>query len=372
MNAKVSIVKCKDYEPGRVLEATRRAVDLIGGISSFIRPKSRVLVKPNLLMAIEPESAVDTHPEVVRAAIKILKDINCVIYVGDGPSAFGSEAENIDEVHRRSGMKKICEEEDVELVKFDKRRWRGKFPLSTWPDDCDYVLNLPKLKTHNFMLMTAAIKNLFGLVSGTFKTELHKKYFPPHEFARIVVDIYEKVNPALTIIDSVLTMEGDGPGSSGEPRNTGLILAGSDCVALDTVSALIMGLNPFDVLITKEASIRGLGVSDINSISIVGQRLDSVIGEPFKLPATSMVRKIPRPVIEIVKKFIRYYPHVKHDNCTRCLACVEACPSKVISLEKNRITIKYAKCIACFCCQEVCPSAAIKVRKSILAKMIGL
>jgi len=372
MNAQVSIVKCKDYEPARVLEATRKAVDLIGGMSSFIRPKSRVLVKPNLLMAIEPESAVDTHPEIVRAAIKILKDINCVIYVGDGPSAFGSEAENIDEVHRRSGMAKVCQEEGVELVKFDKRRWRGEFPLSTWLDDCDCVLNLPKLKTHNFMLMTAAIKNLFGLVSATFKTELHKKNFAPHEFAKVVVDIYEEAKPAFTIIDSVLAMEGDGPGSSGEPRNTGLILAGQDCVALDTISALIMGINPFDVLITKEASIRGLGVSDINSISILGEKLEDVAAGSFKLPSTSLIRKIPRPIIEFVKKFIKYYPRIRYDKCIRCSACVEVCPGKVISFKKDRITINYAGCIACFCCQEVCPNAAIEVRKSILAKAIGL
>ncbi len=372
MKAKISIVKCKDYEPARVLEATRRAVDLAGGISNFIKPKSKVLVKPNLLMAIEPESAVDTHPEIVRAAIKILKDINCEIYIGDGPSAFGSESENIGEVHRRSGMAKVCKEEGVRLVKFDKRRWRGEFPLSTWLDDCEYVLNLPKLKTHNFMLMTAAIKNSFGLVSATFKTELHKKHFAPHEFAKAVVDIYEEAKPAFTIIDGILAMEGDGPGSSGEPRNTGLILAGSDCVALDAVSALIMGINPLDVPITKEAAARGLGVSDINSISIVGEKLKDVIGDPFRLPSTSLVRKIPRPIIEFVKKFIRYYPRVRHDKCIRCSACVEACPGKVISLKNNRIVINYAGCIACFCCQEVCPSAAIEIKKSILTKAIGL
>jgi len=372
MNAKVSIVKCKDYEPSRVLEATKKALDLLGGISAFIAPKSTVLVKPNLLMAKGPEFGIDTHPEVVRAVIKILKEINCSIYLGDGPSVWGNQAENTDEVYEKSGMKKICKEESIELVKFDKRRWRGKLLLTTWLDNCDYVLNLPKFKTHDFMLMTGAIKNLFGLVSGTYKTQLHKKYFAQEDFAKILVDIYEETRPALTIVDSIVAMEGDGPGTSGELRKVGLILAGSDCVALDSILALIMGLEPQDILTTKEAAGRGLGVADINSISISGERLAHIVGEPFKLPTTSLVKRIPRPLIELAKKFIKYYPCVKYDNCIRCAACIQVCPNKIISLKKNRIVFNYARCIACFCCQEACPNAAIKIKRSILAKLAGL
>jgi len=372
MNAKVSIVKCKDYEPTRVLEATEKALDLLGGVSAFIAPKSRVLVKPNLLMAKEPEFGIDTHPEVVRAVVKILKGINCSIYLGDGPNVWGSQIENVDEVYMRSGVKKICEEEGIELVRFDKRRWRGKLLLTTWLDNCDYVLNLPKFKTHDFMLMTGAIKNLFGLVSGTYKTELHKKYFAQEDFAKILVDIYEEARPSLTIVDSIVAMEGDGPGTSGELRNVGLILAGSDCVALDSILALIMGLKPQDILTTKEAAGRGLGVADINYISIFGERLEHIVGEPFKLPTTSLARRIPRPVIELAKKFIKYYPCVEYDNCISCASCVQACPNKAITLKNDRLVFDYAKCIACFCCQEACPNAAIKIKKSIFAKMVGL
>ncbi|PIP20909.1 MAG: hypothetical protein COX40_02240 [Candidatus Omnitrophica bacterium CG23_combo_of_CG06-09_8_20_14_all_40_11] len=372
MRSKISIVRCNNYEPTLVLEATKKALDSLGGISAFIAPKSRVLVKPNLLMAKEPEFGIDTHPEIVRAAVRILKEINCKIYLGDGPSVWGSEMENVDEVYRRSGVKKICEEEGIELVKFDKRRWRGKFPLAAWLDNCDYVLNLPKFKTHDFMLMTGAIKNLFGLVSGTYKTELHKKYFAQEDFAKILVDIYEETRPALTIIDSIVAMEGDGPGTSGELRKVGLILAGSDCVALDSILALIMGLKPQDILTTKEAASRGSGAVDINSISILGEKLENIIEEPFKLPTTSLVRRIPRPVIELAKKLIKYYPCVEYDDCISCAACIQACPNKIITMKKDRPVFDYAKCTACFCCQEACPNAAIKIKRNIWAKMAGL
>jgi ferredoxin len=261
----------------------------------------------------------------------------------------------------------------VELVKFDKRRMREKFPLTTWLDDCDHLVSIAKFKTHNLTLLTGAIKNLFGLVSGTFKTELHKHYFDSHDFARILVDIYQEAAPSLTIVDGIVAMEGDGPATSGKMRKANLLLAGVDCVALDSILALVMGVEPFSVLTTKEAAQRGLGKSDINSISILGEKLENVIAEPFLLPSTSLlIKKIPKPLIELARKLIKYYPYVERNNCNRCTACIKACPKKIISMKKNAIVFDYSKCIACFCCQEVCPNSAIKVKKSLFAKIIGL
>lgn len=372
MKPKVSIAKCQDYNPERVFAATRKAIELAGGITSFIRPMSEVLVKPNLLLAVEPESAVDTHPEVVRAVIKLLKEIKCQVYLGDGPCVWGNQIDKIREVYLRSGMKQVCDEENIQLVNFDKRRWRKKFPLTTWLDHCDYLISIPKFKTHSFTILTGAIKNLFGLVCGTYKTELHKQYFRPDNFSKILVDILEEVKPALTVIDGIDALEGEGPGTSGKLRTMGLLLAGADCVALDSILAVIMGLKPHDILSTKEAAARGLGVSDINAIELEGEKLKDIIPKPFKLPSPSLKSHIPKPIIELAKKLIRYYPCVERDNCLSCAACIKACPNKAISMQAKKIEFDYKKCIACFCCQEACPNAAIKIRKSILAKMMGL
>lgn len=373
MNSQVSIIKCQGYKPSLVQAAVGKAVDLLGGISNFIKPQSKVLVKPNLLMAKEPELGITTHPEVVRAVIKILKGIDCRIFVGDSSDVWGNQVETMDEVYRRSGIKKLCEEEGVELVRFEKRRWHGKIPLTTWLDDCDYLVNLPKFKTHNYTILTGAIKNLFGLVPGIYKIELHKAHFEVKEFSKMLVDIYEIARPALTIVDGIVAMQGDGPATSGKLRQMNLLLAGCDGVAVDSLLALFMGVQPYDIFTTREATKRGLGNTDINSISVLGEKLEDVKAKPFLLPSTSILRKkIPRPIISLARKLIKYYPYVERDRCISCAACIQTCPNKIITMKNKHIVFDYSKCIACFCCQEVCPASAIKIKKSIFAKLIGL
>ncbi len=372
MNCKVAVLKCAGYDTSLVEQKIRQTIDLLGGMEQFIRRGSKVLLKPNLLMAKPPEAGITTHPEVVRAVIRLLKELDCQICVGDSPSVWGKYIENVDEVYSVSGIRQVCIEEGVDLVSFEKRRMRQDFPLASVLDECDHLISIPKFKTHELMLLTGAVKNLFGLVSGTFKTELHKRYFEPEEFAKTLVDIYQQTRPSLTIVDGILAMEGDGPATSGKLRTLGLLLAGSDAIAIDSVMADIMGLKPEDCFTTREAYRRGLGQADLSIIEIAGENYQDLKIKPFLLPASSKKRKLPKPLLNAISRFIRYYPFVLRSKCVKCSACVNICPHKCVSLKKQGIVFNYAKCIACFCCQEVCPAAAIKVKKSLLAKMIGL
>lgn len=371
MTSQVSIVKCRDYEPAAVFAAVARSVDLMGGIAKFVKPKSKVLVKPNLLTAQEPHFGITTHPEVVRAVIKILKKIDCQVYVGDSPSAWGRQLEKVDEVYQRTGIKDVCAQEGASLVSFENQRWNGKFPLTSWYYECDHLINIAKFKTHQLTLLTGAIKNLYGLIPGTYKIELHKNNFKPRNFSLMLVDLFQEVRPALNIIDGIVAMEGDGPGSSGKLRNTDLILSGADAVAVDSVLAMIMGVDSYSVLTNKIAAARGLGMADIKDIIILGEDLKECIGFPFMLPSSSMARKIAIPLLSVISKFVRYYPYTVRANCTKCLACVQVCPMKVVELKNDRIKYNYSGCISCFCCQESCPSNAIMLKKSFLARILG-
>ncbi|MCX7661730.1 MAG: DUF362 domain-containing protein, partial [Candidatus Omnitrophica bacterium] len=197
-------------------------------------------------------------------------------------------------------------------------------------------------------------------------------YFNPSDFAKILVDLYQLKKPNLTIIDGIIGLEGDGPSSKGITINTSFILAGSDCVAIDSILALIMGIRPSDILTNREAKRRNLGITEIEKIEILGDNLSDFICKDFKLPSTSLVKKLPPPLINFARKLIRFYPYIEHKNCIRCCACLNTCPTKAITLKNNRININYYKCISCFCCQEACLYSAIKVKRSILAKIIGI
>ena len=374
--SQVSIVKCATYLPGELLLKIKEGLELIGGITNFVKPNSKVLLKPNLLMAIEPERAITTHPEFVRAVIKILKEINCKIYLGDGPSVFGGNIEDVFKVYERTGMRGIAEEEGIELVTFDKRFVRDYFPLANWVKECDYIVNLPKFKTHDYMILTGAVKNLFGLIPGTFKLECHKNFYQPEKFAQVLLDIYQAVKPAISILDGISGIEGNGPATSGTKREFGLILASSDAVAIDALLAKIINI-PLEYIFTnKEAMKREAGNTNLNNIEIRGESLASCLIKDFKLPETSLKQtiknRLPGPIVNILKGLLTFYPKIDSDVCQLCEACVKNCPQKIMSNKNGKIEIDYSQCISCFCCREVCPSAAIRIKKSLLARLLKM
>jgi uncharacterized protein (DUF362 family)/Pyruvate/2-oxoacid:ferredoxin oxidoreductase delta subunit len=371
MKTQLALVKCDNYDFNLVYNSVKRAIELLGGIEKFIKPEAKVLIKPNLLQAVSPQQAVTTHPILVKAVIKILKGIKCKIYLGDSPSSW-FKVVNFEELYARCGMKTIAEEESIELVDFKHPVWKNNFPLTNYLDFCDYFISLPKFKTHDLTILTAAVKNLFGLVCGVYKIELHRRYLKKEDFCKMLIDLYEVAKPHLTIVDGIVSLEGDGPGTSGIPKNTGFILAGVDCIAIDSILALIMGLKPLDILTNLEAKRRGLGITELKDIEILGDKLEEFLNMNFKLPATSLIKKVPLPILEIAKKMIRFYPKIKPDKCVLCGNCVRICPVKAMTIKNKKVRVDYSKCISCFCCQETCLYSAINIKTTILAKIIGL
>ncbi|MCM8792308.1 MAG: DUF362 domain-containing protein [Candidatus Omnitrophica bacterium] len=372
MKSRVAILSCNKYVYEDVYDTLKKALSILGGIESFVKPKSRVLLKPNLLMAISPEKAVTTHPQLVKAVVRILKDIDCHIYLGDSPSVWFKV--DLQEVFEKCGMRKIAEEEGIELVDFNHPIWKENFPLTKWLEICDCFISLPKFKTHTFTILSGAIKNLFGLISGMYKAELHRRYPKQKDFCKVLVDLYAVVKPhlSLTIVDGIVALQGDGPATEGIPKSTNFILIGADAVAIDSILALITGLNPLHILTTQEAKERRLGIADLKDIEILGDNLLSFIDRDFKLPRTSWVNRVPSPFLDIAKLMMRFYPKIKQLNCLQCGLCTEICPVGAMRIKNKKVVIDYAKCISCFCCQEACLYSAIKIKKSLLAKIIGV
>ncbi len=364
--AKVSIVHCGSYDTEKVESAVKRAVDSIGGIGAFVKPGMKVLLKPNLLSARPPEDGVDTHPEVVRAVARLVKGAGCTVRIGDSPGGYHKD---MSEVFEKSGMKRIAAQEGAELVSFTKSRFVDGFPIAREVFECDAMISIPKFKTHMITIITAAIKNTYGTVTGLYKSECHSKAPREEDFARIIAKIHSISRPRLNILDAVVAMEGDGP-SSGTLRDMGMIMASEDGVAMDSCIGKLVGLEPLDVPVTKEAHTMGLGEADLSKIEISGDDIKTFDVSGFKLPRTLPIKYIPRGIVNSIASLVKFRPAIDKDVCRRCNLCKVACPVSAIESDESGYYIDYAKCIGCMCCHEVCPYRAIGVKRNMLTRMI--
>ncbi len=269
---KISLIKCSSYQPEEVKAAVKRALDLLGGMSHFVQPGNKVLLKPNLLSAQPPEQAITTHPAVVEAVIELVKEAGGIPVLGDSPAG---AIKSLDDFWSTTGMLEVCRRHDVELVSFERsgvyqKELNGKrYHIAKPVLDADVIINLPKLKTHSLTVMTGAVKNIYGVIPGLKKSMYHKQAPKPWEFSRLLVDIYALARPQLNIVDAIVGMEGFGP-SAGRQRQLGMILAGSDGVAVDAWAAHLLGRKPLDIPTTKIAYRQNLGEADLGKIEAAG------------------------------------------------------------------------------------------------------
>jgi uncharacterized protein (DUF362 family)/Pyruvate/2-oxoacid:ferredoxin oxidoreductase delta subunit len=371
MRAQVSLVRCDDYDPEKVQAAVRRSVDLLGGIGSFIRSGERVLIKPNLLKGRPPADAVTTHPEIVRAVIRLVHQAGGRAFVGDSPGIGDLRA-----VAERSGVLGVIEQEGASLAEFDDAvsvKGRGRvqrFEIARAAIEADAIINLPKLKTHGMTVLTGAVKNLFGCVPGKRKVQWHFNTGVDHDsFTRMLIDLASLLKPRLTVMDAIMGMEGNGPGS-GDPRRIGIVLAGQDPVALDVVSGLVVGLSPKDLPVIRAAAAVGIGASSQENIQVLGDDLSGVVVPNFRLPPQEHTEwRLPEWARRRLKEALTTRPIIDHHTCIQCGICQNNCPQQAIAGSGGKLRIDYRRCIRCFCCQEFCPQGAITVGQGWLLRL---
>lgn len=373
--SKVSIVRCQDYGFPAVYAGVKRSVDLLGGIGAFIKKGERILIKPNLLAARPIEAAVTTHPDVVRAAIRLVKDADATAIVGDSPG-IGSALK----IAEKCGIADICRDEKAELIELKtlvlvENPGGHTFKRLEVADEAlkvDGIINCPKLKTHAQMLLTLGVKNLFGCVPGKRKPQWHLAAgVQSSHFASMLLDLYFFLSPRLTIMDGIIGMEGNGPGS-GDPRRLGLLLASTDCLAMDSVITELLGAKTEDLPILKAALERGHKEAELRGIDVVGEAIEDIRVKSFKFPpmiSTNFADRLPYFIDKRLRKALTARPHVNHNDCTLCNICVDVCPAEVMQ-KTSKIGIDYDRCIRCYCCQEMCPQGAIVSKDGWLKRLI--
>jgi uncharacterized protein (DUF362 family) len=304
----VSIQRCPSYDLAHVEEALSQVLQPWGGLESMIRQGDRVLLKPNLLFGKPSEKAVTTHPAIVEAVARRALDLGAQVFVGDSPPILSAQRAihkcGIEDVVRRLGL------QTVEFNKPTLEGWRPQIhtrgiatpPISGVLQDMDFVVNLPKLKSHQQMALTGAVKNLFGCVIGRRKAFWHFKLRSSADaFAVMLLALYEKICPGLTVVDSVVAMEGMGPGN-GVPKPVGLILAGTDAIAIDRVITELVGMNGNDHFVIRKALSLGFSSANLENISIAGESIQNAKIQSFQFAELTPIGfSIPHLIKGIVK-----------------------------------------------------------------------
>lgn len=368
----VSLQKVNNYDRVAVKEGLVRLLEPLGGMGAFVRPGERVLLKPNMLSAKAPEKAVTTHPEVLRAVIGLVKEAGGIPLVGDSPGVGG-----VRRVAEKSGILWVIEESGAELVEFTEAMevtGEGlfkRFEIARPYMEADRLINIAKLKTHEMMTMTCAVKNLFGAVIGTGKAAWHLKAGADREmFARMLLEIYLLRRPDLNIVDAITAMEGNGPGS-GDPRHLGLLMGGTNPLAVDVIAAEITGIPKKLLHVERLAEKLGLEGSDRTVIKTVGTPLEEARVKDFRLPHISDVQfGLPAFLKNRLRHYMTSRPCPIPEKCKLCGVCVDACPPKAMIIRDGRLAIDYHSCIRCFCCRELCPGGALDVRNGSLIKFL--
>jgi uncharacterized protein (DUF362 family) len=367
---KVAAVKADSYDTQIIEQAMKELLTHLGGMKKFIQPGNRVLVKANMLEGMPPEKAVTTHPEIIRAVIRQVRQAGGIPLVGDSP-AMGNTVKTAE----KCGILRICREEQVELLPFQETkeiplpegRTVKRLVVAKAVLEADKVISVAKMKTHTFMGITGAVKNLFGCFVGTDKAQFHLRMSKRADFAGMLTDLYRLVRPVLSIVDGIDCMEGNGP-RNGRVRHGGILLAGADGFAVDSIMAQMMGFDPDKLPLTARVRTEGM-VPPADGIETVGNAKD--VRFRFQEPHSmmSMEDRVPGWLFSLARNQLTQRPDIA-DCCVGCGRCARHCPPQAIHIHNGRAVIDYKKCIRCYCCQELCPADAVRLKSGMLLNVL--
>ena len=367
----VFLTSCPSYEFPVLQAAVERAADALG-LERYIRPGMQVLLKPNLLMKARPDRAVVTHPLVTAAIGVYLQRLGASIMIADSPGGIYSPAV-LKGIYAACGYEDVAREHGFTLntdcsyrpLETPNGRRSKVFQVISPALDADLIVDIAKLKSHCMTGLSGAVKNLFGVVPGLMKPELHCRFPDKEHFGEMLADLCEAIAPRIAFVDAVTAMEGNGP-SGGKPRQVGLLAASTSPFPLDVACAAIAGMDPMEIPMLRSGQERGLCPARAEELEILGEPLDAFLVPDFLQPESQpsdFLQKVPRIFRPLAVKICTPFPKIRAKDCIGCAKCQESCPQHTIEIRDRKAFILSHDCIRCYCCHEMCPVQAIDIKR---------
>lgn len=377
----VHIVPCADYADETCRAAITAALEPLGGLD-WVQPGMRIAIKANFVAAAKPDTAVTTHPNLLIALSELLLSRGASVVIGDSPGNLYNAAV-LNRVYALAGLDRAealgvtLNRDFSEKQAYDESAVQAKtFTYTRYLDDCDAIINFCKLKSHGMMALSAAAKNLFGVIPGTMKPEYHYRFPNPNDFADMIVDLDEYFKPVVHLCDAVVAMEGNGP-TQGTPKYVGCLIASKDPHCLDLLAASLIGLDPYEVPTVAAALRRGLIPERFEDLRIQGD------WTAFKSASFECVRNRNSTLFinadtafgrlgqRVLNACLESRPQVRKKECVGCGRCANVCPAHTIEMKNGKALIRRNRCIKCFCCQEFCPKGAMYVHRTPIARVLN-
>ncbi|MBP3293374.1 MAG: DUF362 domain-containing protein [Clostridia bacterium] len=387
--APVFVRRCENYNEENLCLVLKESLSALG-ISPSLFAGKNVLLKPNLVMAKQPDAAATTHPAFARAAARLMHDCGAAsVTLADSPGGPFNEA-YVSVVYNTCGMKAAAADGRFALnadfgfseVHTDGVKLKTLNILNA-VRQADVIVDLCRLKTHSLTGMSCAVKNLFGVIPGVEKFQMHSNFPEVGNFSEMLVDLAQYVTSEktfLAVCDAVVSMEGNGP-SHGIPKKTGLVLVSQSPFSLDVIGERIMfGAKSDDTAVVRHldsASARGIMPRDWREIDVVGDTDYDVFD--FLPPDTGagyLLKNLPNFLGGKLVDVFSARPVINEKKCVGCGRCRDSCPKKTIRIgrrgEKGKriAVILRENCIKCYCCQELCPLGAVDTKQNWLIKLI--
>jgi uncharacterized protein (DUF362 family) len=294
--------KVTKYSKPEIIASLHKAFRVLG---VDLTEKQKVFIKVNVVRPAKPKSCVVTHPSIVEALISVLREKGIPeILIGEGPAA----GVNSERAFKKSGYRKLARRMNVRLIDLHnaervEREWRhGCLELPLDLIKSDLYINVCKMKTHYHTGVTLSVKSQQGLLTPDAKKANHRDY----DLHKSLVDIAQVIQPDLTVVDGIVSMEGEGP-TQGDLKPTGVLVFGDNPFETDVACCEFMGISPSQIEHINHAVKEGLVPfeQEVKGDAFQTNRVD------FKLPS-------PKP-----KKLLNFYSWKNYRACAQDDHCFE-------------------------------------------------